>query len=227
MSKYYRIIILCIVLIFLTTYNPNKLSTLQKKNYHFFKIQNIEVVNNILVKEGEIIKKLIQIKGKNIFLINRKDIEKPLESTNFLERIEVKKKYPNTIIIKVYETKPIAILFKKKEKFVIDNQSNLFILQDNMSKDNLPSVFGVEAEKDFINFFYLLKKNNFPKKRIKNFYFFQIGRWDIQLINNQIIKLPKNKINEAIQQSIKLLDNKKFKNYNTIDLRIYGKIIAE
>ena len=92
MNKLYRIIILLIVLIFLTTYNPNKLSTLQKKNYHFFKIQNIKVVNNILIKESEIIKKLIQIKGKNIFFINKEDIESPLKLINFLEKIEVKKK---------------------------------------------------------------------------------------------------------------------------------------
>ena len=227
MIKLYRIIILLIVLTFLTTYNPNRLSTLQKKNYHFFKIQNVKVVNNILIKESEIIKKLIQIKGKNIFFINKEDIEGPLKLINFLEKIEVKKKYPNTIIIKIYETKPTAILFKKKEKFIIDNLSNLFPLNENMSEDNLPNVFGQDAEIDFMNFFNLLKKNNFPKNIIKNFYYFQIGRWDIKLVNNQIIKFPKNKINNAIQQSIKLLDRKDFKNYNIIDLRIYGKIIVE
>jgi len=72
-----------------------------------------------------------------------------------------------------------------------------------------------------------LENNNFPRKRIKNLYYFQIGRWDLQLLNNQIIKLPTNKTAEAIKQSVKLLGRKDFENYDIIDLRIYGKIVVE
>ena len=93
--------------------------------------------------------------------------------------------------------------------------------------DDLPSIFGKGAEKDFVNFFHLLENNNFSTKRVKNFYFFQIGRWDLQLFNNQIIKFPANKIIDAIQQSIELLARKDFINYNVIDLRIRGKIVIE
>ena len=96
-----------------------------------------------------------------------------------------------------------------------------------MFPDDFPNIFGEGAEQSFISFFNLLEDNNFPKKKVKNFYYFQIGRWDLQLINNQIIKFPPNKTTEAIQQSIELLSRKDFKNYNIIDLRIDGKIIVE
>jgi len=72
-----------------------------------------------------------------------------------------------------------------------------------------------------------LENNNFPKQRVKNFYYFQIGRWDLQLLSNQIIKFPANKITESIQQSVKLLARKDFENYDIIDLRIHGKIVVE
>ena len=61
---------------------------------------------------------------------------------------------------------------------------------------------------------------------MKKFYFFQIGRWDLQLANDRIIKLPNNNIKDAIKKSIELLDRKDFENYNIIDLRIDGKIIV-
>ena len=93
--------------------------------------------------------------------------------------------------------------------------------------DDLPSIFGQEAEKNFINFFNQLGNNNFAIKQIKNFYYFQIGRWDLELLNNQIIKFPASKIPEAIQQSVELLARKDFGNYNIIDLRIHGKIVVE
>ena len=96
-----------------------------------------------------------------------------------------------------------------------------------MNYNELPSVFGEGAEKNFIYFFNQLKKNNFPNNQIKNFYYFQIGRWDLQLLNNKIIKFPHNNTVDAIIKSIELLDHKDFENYNIIDLRVDGKIIVE
>ena len=227
MKKHFRIILLFIVLIFLSTYTPNTLNKTQKKDNNFFKISKIEILNNNLIKQNEIKKNLSQILGRNIFLINKEDIEKPLEFFNFLEKIEVKKKYPNTIVITVYETKPIAILFQKKEKVLIDSSSNLISLTNDININNLPNVFGDGAEIVFLDFLKLLKKNNFPTQKIKNYYYFQIGRWDVELNNNKLLKFPKEKIDSAVLQSINLLDRENFKNYNTIDLRIYGKIIVE
>jgi len=227
MKKFYRIVLLLALFIFLTTYTPSGLNVFPKKTNLFFEIQNIEIVNNHIINKEEIDKKLANILGKNILFIKRNDLEKPLKSIDFLEKIEVKKKYPNTIIIKIYETKPVAILFKKNDKYLLDSSSNLIPFNENMLIDNFPSVFGEGAELEFINFFNQLENNNFPKKRIKNFYYFQIGRWDLQLLNDQIIKFPPNKTTEAIQQSVELLTRKDFKNYNIVDLRIHGKIVVE
>ena len=62
---------------------------------------------------------------------------------------------------------------------------------------------------------------------INNYYYFQIGRWDIELLNKKIIKFPSNKIESAIKKSVELLKREDFKDYNIIDLRIHGKIIVE
>ena len=227
MNKLYRIVLLLVTFIFLTTYTPNQFKTFSKKKNHFFKIQNIEINNNHIISKKEIIQKLTHIYGKNILFIAGDDLQRPLKSIDFLEKIEVKKRYPNTVIIKVYETKPIAVLFKKNRKYLLDNASNLITLKENMFIDDFPNIFGEGAEQEFINFFNQLENNNFPKNRIKNFYYFQIGRWDLQLLNEQIIKFPSNKTIEAIQQSVKLLRRNDFKNYNIIDLRIDGKIVVE
>ena len=72
-----------------------------------------------------------------------------------------------------------------------------------------------------------MKNNKFPRKQVKNYYYFQVDRWDVKLTNNQIIKFPSKKRKEAIQQSIKLLNHEDFENYKVIDLRIHGKIVVE
>ena len=227
MKKLYRIVLLILVLIFLSTYSPNKFDLILEKNNTFLKIQKIKIVNNFLIKSSEIKEKLSTIYNRNIFSIKKKDIEEPLKEINFLEKVEVKKKYPNTIVVKIFETKPVAILYKNKAKYLLDSSSNLIFFENNMNFNQLPSVFGIGAENYFVYFFNQLENNNFPINNIKKFYFFQIGRWDLQLVNDKMIKLPHDNIEDAIKKSIELLNRKDFQNYNIIDLRIDGKIIVE
>ena len=227
MKRLYRIVLLIIVLIFLSTYSPSGFNLILQKDNTFLKIQKIEIVNNSLIKNSEIKEKLSKIYNKNILLIRREDIEDPLKEINFLEKIEVKKKYPNTIIVEVFETKPVATLYKNKTKYLLDSLSNLILFKDNENFNQLPSIFGEEAEKYFMYFFNQLENNNFPIESVKKFYFFQIGRWDLQLASGRLVKFPHRNIDYAIKKSIELLDRKDFENYNIIDLRIDGKIIVE
>ena len=94
MNKLYKIFFLLIILIFLTTYNPQSFSLKDEKKQNFFKVKNIVVTNNFLVKKSEIKTKLHLIYDKNIFLVRSKDIKNPLQNIDFLEKIEVKKKIP-------------------------------------------------------------------------------------------------------------------------------------
>ena len=227
MKKLYKIILLLTILIFLTTYSPNKVTFFNKNNNFFFKIQNIEITNNNKINKTDIINKLNHIYNKNILFISNDDISESLKTVNYLEKIEVKKKYPDTIVIRIYETKPVGILFKNNTKYIIDTVSNLITFNDNLVNNNFPNIFGKDAERDFINFFEQLKNNKFPRREVKNYYYFQVDRWDVKLTNNQIIKFPSKKRKEAIQQSVKLLNHEDFENYKVIDLRIHGKIVVE
>jgi len=92
MKKLYRIALILIVFILLSTYNTKNLDLISEKKPSFFKIQNIEIINNFLVEKNEIEAKLSTIYNKNIFLIKGSDIEEPLKEIDFLKKIEVKKK---------------------------------------------------------------------------------------------------------------------------------------
>ena len=147
MKKLYRVIILFIALIFLSTYNPKELQISSQKKNVFFGVKKIEIKNVYLINKQEIIKKLNQIYDKNILFIKKKEIEEPLKSIDFLEKVEVKKIYPGTIIINVFETKPIGILFKNNTKYILDSSSNLVLFKKKMLNDFFPSIFGEDAEK--------------------------------------------------------------------------------
>ena len=112
MKKIYKVFLLIIALIFLSTFNPNTLTQVLNSKNKFFQIKNIIILNNSIIEKSEISKKLNHIYNKNIFSITRDDLEKPLKKIRFLKKIEVKKKYPDTIIVKILETTPVAYLYK-------------------------------------------------------------------------------------------------------------------
>ena len=64
-------------------------------------------------------------------------------------------------------------------------------------------------------------------QNIKNFSYFKIGRWNVELLDNRTIKFPHNTDSKIIKKTIELLSRKDFQNYKIIDLRIDGKIIVE
>ena len=228
MKKFYSILLLFIVFTFLTTYNPSEIEFFPNKNNSIFNIKNIKIINNNRVNENYIQSKLTEIYGRNIFFLKNKDIKNLIKNISYLDSVEVKKKYPNTLIVKIVETEPIAILFKNNEYFLLDSASNLIkTSKDQVDNYNYPHIFGKNSEKYFLNFLNFLKKNNFPINKIKNYYYFQIGRWDLQLDNKMIIKLPSEKMKNAIKKTIKLLTKEDFKNYEVIDLRINDRIIVK
>ena len=100
-----KILIALILLIILSTYKPQKLFLSSK-----FKIEQIKIENNSILKERDIKKNLAHLYEKNIFIIDNQNILNILKKNTFIESFEIKKIYPNKIIIKIYEKKPIAIL---------------------------------------------------------------------------------------------------------------------
>ena len=61
MKKLYKTILLFLVFTFLTTYSPREFDAFPKKKNIFFRIQNIEIVNNDLIDADTIHEKLLTV----------------------------------------------------------------------------------------------------------------------------------------------------------------------
>ena len=71
----------------------------------------------------------------------------------------------------------------------------------------------------------IIDRSKFSYEQIKNLYFFPSKRWDLELKNNIIIKLPNKNILETLNYSYDFLENKKTLNIKIIDARIKKQII--
>ena len=104
-----RIIIALILLTSLTTITLKPRIIISK-----FNIKEIIIENNVLLSEKDIKRSLSSIYDKNLLFLKNKEIEEKIIQNSFIDSFNIKKKYPNTLKIKIFEKKPIAILFNQK-----------------------------------------------------------------------------------------------------------------
>ena len=213
-----RSIIAITLLVFLTTINTKQEIPITK-----FNLKEIKIENNSILNEKEIKQLLFPIYNKNLLFLNNREIESLLMQNSFIDGFKIKKKYPNALKIVIYEKIPIAIVFKKKEKFYLSENIELISFKNIDKYKELPYIFG--NEKSFKNLYINLKKINFPFSIIKKFTLFELNRWDIETVNNQLIKLPPDGYLENLENYLDIRNKKNFRKYKVFDYRLENQLI--
>ena len=218
LSKDKKIFIYLFLLIFLGSIN--------NKNFidnRIFEIKNLKVHG---LNQNEKIKLLIrleQIKNQNIFFLPKREIIEILNSENLIESFLINKNYPSNLKIIVKKTSFLANMNIKDENFLVG--SNKKLIKSEYIDPNLPIVFGTPP----LNEFFLIKNNilnsSIKLNDVKKFYFFPSKRWDIELINGVLIKLPSVKSIEALNNYFDVKNLSQFDNVKIFDMRIDKQII--
>jgi cell division protein FtsQ len=190
-------------------------------NLNSLKFQKI---NNINITGLDIKNKLILLKDienfnlKNIFLINKIDLKDEIESNTLVENYSIFKRYPSSIDINIEKTQILAKINKNGQIFYIG--SNGKFIKNNALNNEPPFIFGNPDVFEFFKIKEIIDKSKISYTEIKNLYFFPSKRWDLELIDNTIIKLPNDNIYLALNLAIEFLSDHKF-----IDARIKNQII--
>ena len=190
-----------------------------------FNIKEIIVENNSLVKKEDVKKLLISIYNKNIIFLDNKEIEKALTQNSFIETFDVKKIYPQTLKIRIFEKKPIAILFNKKKKFYLSDKIELIEFENIKKYQDLPYVFG--NRDDFKIFYNDLKKINFPFDLISKYTLYESWRWDLETTEKIVIKLHSKNYLKDIKNYLDIRNKQDFNKYKIFDYRIENQLILK
>ena len=150
-----KIFIATLLFILLTTISSQEKIVISK-----FNLKKIIIENNSLLKEKDIKVLLASIYEKNLLFLNNNEIEKALTQNDFIKSFKLKKIYPNTLKIIIFEAKPIAVLQSKKNKFYLTESIDTIKYKNLKNFQDLPYVFGNKEQ--FKIFYNNLKKNNFP-----------------------------------------------------------------
>ena len=181
-------------------------------------INNINVVGLDIKDKSSLLKKMENLNLNNIFLISKIDLINEIESNSLVEKYSIFKRYPSSLDIKIEKTKFLSKINKNGQIFYIG--SNGKFIKNDFLNNQLPFIFGNPEVIEFFNIKEIIDKSKISYTEIKNLYFFPSKRWDLELRDNTIIKLPNDNISLALNLAIEFLDDNKF-----IDARIENQII--
>ena len=189
---------------------------------NYIEVTGMSYENNLKVSES-----LNSLLFKNIFFINKSDINNILKDNNLIESFYIKKFYPNEIKINIKQADLLAITNQNGKKFYIGSNGKLISIDKikNFNK-KLPFVFSKNNYNEFVKLKKIIDKSKFQFEEIESFYYFPSNRWDFKTSEGMLIKLPKKNILESLQFADLIKTNMQFKNNKIIDLRIYDRIIA-
>ena len=191
-----------------------------------FKIKEIKIENNKILEDQELIEIFSFLYNKNIIFLSSYEIKKNIDQNSFIEKIEIKKIFPNKLVIKVFEKEPIAILIDKyQKKYYLGKKTDLIEYRNILKFKNLPIVKG--ERKSFEKLFNNLNKINFPTEEILVYRLFRLDRWNIEMIDKKILKLPAKNYTESLINFINIKDKTNFEKYKIFDYRLNNQLILK
>jgi len=190
-------------------------------NFNGLKLQSINNINIVglnIENKSTLLRKIENFNLNNIFSISKVNLMNAINSNSLVENYSVFKIYPSSLDINIEKTKFLAKINKNGKIYYVG--SNGKFIQNDYLNNQLPFIFGNPDIIEFFDIKKIIDRSKISYTEIKNLYFFPSKRWDLELKNNTIIKLPNDNINLALNLAMEFLDDSEF-----IDARIENQII--
>jgi cell division protein FtsQ len=212
-----------ILIYFFLLFVVGSINNINLNDLKFHYISNINITGLNDKDKSILLKKIKNINLNNIFFINKNNLINEVELNTLVDKYFIFKKYPSTIDINIKKTKFLAKINKNDKIFYLG--SNGKFTKNYFSNNQLPFIFGSPDIIDFFNIKKIIDQSKISYEEIKNFYFFPSKRWDLELKNNTIIKLPNENTYLALKLALEFLHTYEFKDNKIIDARIKNQII--
>ena len=206
-----------------TIFNNNLIGNLK----NVFKVREVEIENVKKEISENILSNTSFLKGENIFFVNKNFLIERLNKLNFIENINIKKKYPSTINIITQETSLIGITYIDQKKHFVGLNGKFIFEEDIINKKKLPVIFGKFNPDEFILLQKELLKQKVNLSHINRYYFHKNKRWDLYFKNNIIVQLPNKNYSKAIELFREFKISNKIASDTIIDLRVENRLILK
>lgn len=166
-------------------------------------------------------------------LDNKGDLNILLSDLNhdpWIKNITIKRRIPNNLQINIEEYVPFAIWKNGEKIHLIDEYGEIINVSDREKKVyyNLLIVAGDGSKENIYSLFNMLSSNPYLFSRIKSALRIGKRRWNFELDNGILVKMPEDYVLEAWNKLDNLIKTKGAEiNLQSIDLRNRDKIFLE
>jgi len=176
----------------------------------------------------EIVLGAVQAKrGDPILAYDLEIIKKNLEKIDWVKSATVQRRLPNLLYIQMTERKPIALWHHQQHFFLVD-QEGIVITNPLVNQfQHLPVVIGADAPVHAPQILAILEKFPEVRKKLSSLVRIRQRRWDLRLDNTIQVKLPEDKVEDALARLSLLIEKKRISSDETsiVDLRLPKQII--
>ncbi len=213
-----KLIFYFFLLILFASINNLRLDEISSKE-----IKNINIYGLDDVNKKILITKIQNLNLSNIFFINKNELNSIFDNNTLVESYSIFKKYPSSIDIKIKKTNFLAKINIEGKTFLVGSNGKL--TKQNLLINEIPYIFGKPEIYEFIKFKNVIDQSKLSFNQVKNIYYFNSKRWDLELYDGTLIKLPKNNVQKSLDNIFDIMNNDNFKNIKFIDIRVANQII--
>lgn len=165
--------------------------------------------------------------GEPIFKRSPVEIRDSLQEIPWILSATVMRQLPSKVFINIVERQPVAVWQHQKVHYLVD-ANGVIISNDKLGEfAKLPVIVGADAPMHAPKMLHII--NEFPEIKSRMTALIRVGarRWDLQLDQKIIVKLPEEKPEEALSRLVLLIRQKKLtaSDMSIVDLRLPKQII--
>ena len=169
----------------------------------------------------DLAKQLLWVKQENFFSLDVRQVKYELEQLALIKSVQVRKIWPDTLLVKFKEDIPVAIWNKDA---LLNPKGEELILLGRFDQSGLPKLFGPELKTEQVmrQFQRFQSRLSGVDAVMVSLTMNAIGSWQIELENGWTIRLGRQQLEQRIERLIELLKILPQEKVAAVDLR-YGK----
>lgn len=192
------------------------------------KLKDIHVIGRENISRSTLLKKLELNNETSITNINISTLKENVLSIGWVKDVIIERRMPHSLIIKIEEYKPFALL-QIKDKHIIINSQGKEIAINNGDFNYLPVINGADSEKHAAKMLNILSSEPNLFHQVWAISYISKRRWNVSLRSGVKIKLPEKNPSEAWAKlsEIDRIESLLSREIDVIDLRKDGYIIIK
>ena len=194
-----------------------------------FTIQKLEVTGRNQVPAADLMQALQVKKDTPILSYAPGDAVARLSANPWLKSVNVERRMPDTVFVRVEERIPAARWQVHGKLAVVDVEGAVLTTENMDMYKDLPIIIGQEARHKVVDLFTLLRGEPELAKDITAATWISNRRWNLTLRNNVVVKLPAHDPGLALSAftALNASDRILERDITTIDLRLPKQVILQ